>query len=708
MAVALATASMVPVVQSLPLRADMLQVNALFAEMAEGEFTDEWMRTFTGNEDLSSVNSLELQVDAITGTQRCEMIGELLPSLELLRLSESRIHTVRDLGTSLSNLKVLYLARCSLQDLGGVTNMPVLEELYVAFNDIKDLSPLWMHDALQVLDLEGNLLDDFEEVRTLQAVSTLRDLNLTMNPVCRTEGFSRGRVLEALSQLEVLDDIRCALALDSSGGLQRSCSGSSLDLYEDHSPSDGESSPARGRGREALVDLLADVPVSAEDLREEPPSRGLVELRRRAKNSEAAAAMPVGSKVALRSEAVPVVPRLPSCAPPSDAAPRRRPHAVCPRRPSPELLHCEALATLREGRLRLMQALVARGVETIVADSTTEPSERDLVVEGLKRGTRRVPSLRACTRLSHGGFAGTTPVSSRCYGALDEQKRPHSAQPSTSSGSTSYRPATASSCRSSALSACGSSLWMGGAEASAVAASDLTAGEDGAALVGTAMSAARRRRHLTSGLGSARGEDAGGLGIRGLLRCYEAAAAADELGSGCRGHEAALAAPLPGTPRGARPQTPDVRVRTQRSQSPRPDSTVQPGQLTPRPAVEASHRGSSRCGEPLDMARPRCCALPPTPRRSTLAGVFDPAALAGSPTTLPQNSAVRPPLTPRGPPTAPVSAERAVAPPMSPRPPDMRPSPPSQQRPTVSRRPLSARRRPAAGTGESIMEVVVS
>ncbi|CAE7812107.1 LRRC56, partial [Symbiodinium necroappetens] len=102
---------------------------------------------------------------------------------------------------------VLWLCRCSLQDLGGITVLPVLEELYVSFNDVSDLSPLLSHEALQILDMEGNLVDDFEEIQSLEVVSTLRELDISLNPVRKQEAVTRERILEALPHLEVLDTI---------------------------------------------------------------------------------------------------------------------------------------------------------------------------------------------------------------------------------------------------------------------------------------------------------------------------------------------------------------------------------------------------------------------------------------------------------------------------------------------------------------------
>merc|ERR1711924_336390 len=57
------------------------------------------------------------------------------------------------------------------------------------------------------VDLEGNLVDDFEEIRSLETLPSLRELTLSMNPVTQKEGFSREAVLQTVPQLEMLDDV---------------------------------------------------------------------------------------------------------------------------------------------------------------------------------------------------------------------------------------------------------------------------------------------------------------------------------------------------------------------------------------------------------------------------------------------------------------------------------------------------------------------
>jgi len=61
----------------------------------------------------------------------------------------------RDLGSCLDNVSVLWLARCATSDLDGIASLSNLRELYLAYNDIVDISPCSLLEYLQILDLEG-------------------------------------------------------------------------------------------------------------------------------------------------------------------------------------------------------------------------------------------------------------------------------------------------------------------------------------------------------------------------------------------------------------------------------------------------------------------------------------------------------------------------------------------------------------------------
>ena len=56
------------------------------------------------------------------------------------------------------------MSRCNLSELSGLICLPKLQELYAAFNNIKDLRPISDSYNLQVLDLEGNEIDDIKQL----------------------------------------------------------------------------------------------------------------------------------------------------------------------------------------------------------------------------------------------------------------------------------------------------------------------------------------------------------------------------------------------------------------------------------------------------------------------------------------------------------------------------------------------------------------
>lgn len=140
------------------------------------------LRMLTGMKNLEEVEYLEMKVD--TRDNSLGNFGALLPNLVELKLSNSIIATIRDLGTSLTNLRTLWLSRSGLVDLDGISSVSSLKELYLAFNHIEDVSPVSMLDQLEILDLEGNNVSDIAQVEFLCLCSSLKILTLEGNPIC--------------------------------------------------------------------------------------------------------------------------------------------------------------------------------------------------------------------------------------------------------------------------------------------------------------------------------------------------------------------------------------------------------------------------------------------------------------------------------------------------------------------------------------------
>ncbi|XP_072529718.1 leucine-rich repeat-containing protein 56 isoform X2 [Salminus brasiliensis] len=173
----------------------------------------EKLRSLTGSDDLDQVTTLEMCVDLRENT--LGNFGVYLPKLVQLKMNNSLILSVRDLGTTLSNIQVLSLVRCGLADLNGISLLLSLKELYVAYNNVSDLSQVGLLDQLELLDLEGNDVDDLVQVQYLALSGRLRILSLVGNPVCMcphpkktevSEYNYRAAVRKLIPQLHCLDD----------------------------------------------------------------------------------------------------------------------------------------------------------------------------------------------------------------------------------------------------------------------------------------------------------------------------------------------------------------------------------------------------------------------------------------------------------------------------------------------------------------------
>ncbi|KAA3679149.1 uncharacterized protein DEA37_0007835 [Paragonimus westermani] len=186
-----------------------------------GEYINEQMlRLISRKNDLNTVSFLEIRIDI--DDVCCGNFGALLPNLRQLRLSNSRVSTIRDLGSSLNNLEILWMSHCCLSCLDGLSSMSNITELYLAFNEISDLSPCVMLEVLEVLDLEGNVISQKSNLIFLKTCRRLNALTLVGNPfisLCGGAKSYRQIVRNMLPQVKVLDD----LSIDSA------CSSKSLD-----------------------------------------------------------------------------------------------------------------------------------------------------------------------------------------------------------------------------------------------------------------------------------------------------------------------------------------------------------------------------------------------------------------------------------------------------------------------------------------------
>ena len=165
---------------------------------------DERLRELARCAELEAVHHLTFSVD--TTENSLGDAGHRLPALRQLRLDGSNIGTLRDLGTGFGELHVLWMGRSHLRELEGIGAFAALTELYLAFNEVEDLSPLMGAERLQVLDLEANAVADPAQVHYLMGCAELHALTLEGNPIAEGGADYRVQVQQALPQLQLLDD----------------------------------------------------------------------------------------------------------------------------------------------------------------------------------------------------------------------------------------------------------------------------------------------------------------------------------------------------------------------------------------------------------------------------------------------------------------------------------------------------------------------
>ena len=161
---------------------------------------------YDGPHDITTLLGLEAIVD--TRELTLSFLGEMFPNLQKLRLNNSIIPSVRDIGCTLTNLRFLSLARCNLTSLDGISTISQnLEELYLAFNKITDFCDLLGMEKLKIIDFEDNLITDLGAIEILVTSPKLQALTLAGNPAANDPEY-REKVAKLLPKLVYLDEKR--------------------------------------------------------------------------------------------------------------------------------------------------------------------------------------------------------------------------------------------------------------------------------------------------------------------------------------------------------------------------------------------------------------------------------------------------------------------------------------------------------------------
>lgn len=130
--------------------------------------------------DISNLNTLTLQIPNNFGM--LNDFGFYLPKLKNLNLSNSKIKSIDEIGTSFTNLESLNVSHCELEDLSGIICFIHLIELDASHNKIDDLVELEMCSTIQILKLNDNNIQNEDNFSFLISLQNLHILHIKNNP----------------------------------------------------------------------------------------------------------------------------------------------------------------------------------------------------------------------------------------------------------------------------------------------------------------------------------------------------------------------------------------------------------------------------------------------------------------------------------------------------------------------------------------------
>jgi len=159
-----------------------------------------------GNENSKPENVEEFEISADCENFDFSALGCFLSNCKAAKFSGSRIPRLRDLGVSWMNIEILYLHRCGLKDISGVSALPRLRMLFAAFNEVEDLNALGVSTHLEVLDFENNKVKAVNNIQCLKQCKHLSHLTLLGNTIANLVQYRRLLGSLLAQSLECLDD----------------------------------------------------------------------------------------------------------------------------------------------------------------------------------------------------------------------------------------------------------------------------------------------------------------------------------------------------------------------------------------------------------------------------------------------------------------------------------------------------------------------
>lgn len=131
--------------------------------------------------EIQNLRKLNIKINGSYGL--LNQFGQRLVNLKFLKLNDSFIQSIDDLGSNFKNLKILQINNCKLKELSGIICFEQLEIFEAKNNEISDLIELEMSTSLVKINLENNLIEDEQNIYFLSSLDNLEYINLMGNPI---------------------------------------------------------------------------------------------------------------------------------------------------------------------------------------------------------------------------------------------------------------------------------------------------------------------------------------------------------------------------------------------------------------------------------------------------------------------------------------------------------------------------------------------
>ncbi len=154
--------------------------------------------------EIQNLKKLTIRINGSYGL--LNQFGQRLINLQFLKLNDSFIQSIDDLGSNFKNLKILQINNCKLKDLSGIICFQQLEIFEAKNNEISDLIELEMTTSIVKLNLENNLIESEQNIYFLSSMDNLVYINLSGNPIKNYENKLK-ELLPNLKEIDVQKDI---------------------------------------------------------------------------------------------------------------------------------------------------------------------------------------------------------------------------------------------------------------------------------------------------------------------------------------------------------------------------------------------------------------------------------------------------------------------------------------------------------------------